>query len=348
MFDIFKYRTRVVNKIRKVGRYSVKWLKNKYSKFELSTNMIVRSDKYYGTVKLSQDLFRMVVSYIPDFIIHWEVGVIRYCNNSGLVSFLNTHIELIERLEINRPWNLIRNNSSRWTNRLHFTYVKCIDGPVICEGDMGYLFRHCTFLETITGEWNTSKVTDMSGMFYGARNFNSAIEFDTSQVTDMSNMFDKAKKFNQPLNFDTSKVEDMSNMFREAIHFNQPLKFDTVNVTNMSSMFQGTASFNQPLNFDTRNVTDMCGMFMSAINFNSTLQFDTSKVEIMSCMFEGAEKFNQQLNFYTNKVTNMFYMLYGAEKFNQNIDFDISNVVYIDPITRDMVTNRSRVNISTI
>ncbi|KNG79524.1 BspA family leucine-rich repeat surface protein [Mycoplasma sp. HU2014] len=56
--------------------------------------------------------------------------------------------------------------------------------------------------------WDTSKVTDMSFMFYNAKRFNTNISnFNTSKVTDMSFMFSRAESFNQNIsNWDTSKV----------------------------------------------------------------------------------------------------------------------------------------------
>ena len=58
---------------------------------------------------------------------------------------------------------------------------------------------------------------------------------DTSGVTNMSGMFNGAKSFNQPIGkWDTSSVTDMSFMFWHAESFNQPIgSWDTSNVTNM-------------------------------------------------------------------------------------------------------------------
>ena len=81
--------------------------------------------------------------------------------------------------------------------------------------------------------WDTSKVTDMSYMFYGAINFNKDISlWDTSSVTNMSNMFYCAWKFNDDIRYwNTSKVTDMSGMFHYAIKFNQYIEgWDTSNV----------------------------------------------------------------------------------------------------------------------
>ena len=172
----------------------------------------------------------------------------------------------------------------------------------------------------------TTRVTDMSWMFYQNPSFNQDIaNWDTSNVTDMRVMFHSAQSFNQPLNnWDTSKVTDMSTMFLAAIVFNQPLNnWDTSKVTTMRSMFDHAQSFNQPLNnWDTSNVTDMSRMFEWARAFNQPLNnWDTSKVINMRGMFAQAIVFNQPLNNWdTSKVTDMSYMFFHAQSFNQPLN----------------------------
>ena len=86
----------------------------------------------------------------------------------------------------------------------------------------------------------TTRVTDMSYMFYRAYAFNQPLNnWDTSKVTTMRHMFDMAHAFNQPLNnWDTSKVTDMESMFDMAKAFNQPLNnWNTSKVTTMQTMF---------------------------------------------------------------------------------------------------------------
>ena len=58
--------------------------------------------------------------------------------------------------------------------------------------------------------WDASKVTDMSYMFYYAIAFNGEISnFDTSKVTDMNRMFANAYAFDQSLcNWDISSLQD--------------------------------------------------------------------------------------------------------------------------------------------
>ena len=119
---------------------------------------------------------------------------------------------------------------------------------------------------------DTSNVTDMSGMFFGAESFNQPIgDWDTSKVTDMKVMFFGAESFNQPIgDWDTSKVTNMNGMFYEAKSFNQPIgDWDTSKVTNMSFMFGGAKSFNQPIgNWDTSNVKNIYSMFGGASSYS--------------------------------------------------------------------------------
>merc|ERR1719424_2320820 len=102
---------------------------------------------------------------------------------------------------------------------------------------MSSLFEDLKDFNADISSWDTSGVTSMYLMFYGASAFNQPLSFDTSRVTDMTWMFLYAGAFNQPLSFDTSSVTDMYGMFYGASAFNQPLSFDTSSVTNMNSMF---------------------------------------------------------------------------------------------------------------
>ena len=72
--------------------------------------------------------------------------------------------------------------------------------------------------------------------------------FDTSQVTDMSGMFIDASSFNQPIGqWKTNQVTDMSGMFQGASSFNQPIgQWKTNQVTHMNCMFQGASSMTHP------------------------------------------------------------------------------------------------------
>ena len=72
--------------------------------------------------------------------------------------------------------------------------------------------------------------------------------WDTSGVTDMSGLFDSASSFNDDISpWDTSGVTTMNGMFRRTSSFNQPIgAWDTSGVRRMDWMFVGSA-FNQPI-----------------------------------------------------------------------------------------------------
>ena len=99
-------------------------------------------------------------------------------------------------------------------------------------------------------DWDTSKVTDMSDLFYLADAFNADIgDWDVAAVTDMSNMFRFAETFNQDIgDWDVSAVTDMSFMFYHAIVFNQKIgDWDVSAVTDMTRMLMSALPFNQDL-----------------------------------------------------------------------------------------------------
>jgi surface protein len=85
--------------------------------------------------------------------------------------------------------------------------------------------------------WNTSSVTDMSWMFWGADSFNQIVGgWDVSSMIDMSWMFYSTDSFNQPLDtWDVSSVTDMGGMFRGATSFDQNLGgwYVTINSTSI-------------------------------------------------------------------------------------------------------------------
>lgn len=133
--------------------------------------------------------------------------------------------------------------------------------------------------ETPIGQWDVSRVTDMSFLFNEAQEFDEDIgDWDVSHVTTMMGMFSGAESFNQPIgNWDVSNVTTMSNMFSGAKSFNQPIdQWDVSNVTDMSNMFAGAESFNQPID-----------------------QWDVSNVVEVEHTFEGASAFNQNLTTWT-------------------------------------------------
>ena len=188
------------------------------------------------------------------------------------------------------PW--INHNSSYNTNKI-------IIHPSFKDyrpTNTAQWFSACTKLTAVEGmEYlNTSQVTDMNGMFYGARHLK-AIDFS---------------------HFDTEKVTDMSHMFEDCIVLEQLdlSRFNTAQVTDMSYMFKNcqkltTINLNT---FTTEQVTTMKGMFAGCINMTllHVNPLNTAQVTDMSEMFDGCQSLGslELMNFNTKKVTNMSSM----------------------------------------
>ena len=109
--------------------------------------------------------------------------------------------------------------------------------------------------------------------------------WDTSNVTDMSGLFQDQKAFDDDISgWDTSNVTDMSQMFMNATKFNKNIGgWDTSQVTHMNQMFYYASAFNQ--NLDTKKVTK---------NGRTYMAWDTRKLVYWSAMFIGASAFNKK------------------------------------------------------
>ena len=202
--------------------------------------------------------------------------------------------------------------------------------PVAAESKNGHI-----------SDWDTSRVRDMSNLFYHANTFNHPLRWDTSKVENMCNLFDRAVNFNQPLlRWDTSSVLYMNYMFSHATAFNQPLNLDTSNVVEMEGMFYSATSFNQPLSFDTSKVENMHNLFARAVAFNQPLlRWNTCSVLYMSYMFQDATAFNQSLILDTSSVVDMEGMFNKAVSFNQPlVGWDTRNVENLSRMFSDART----------
>ena len=97
---------------------------------------------------------------------------------------------------------------------------------------------------------DVSKITDMSGLFFGEFPHNINIsEWDVSNVEDMSNMFWNNNDFNCDLGkWDVHNVKQMRYMFRDCKNFKgEGLdKWQPINCTDFYGMFKGTPLENNP------------------------------------------------------------------------------------------------------
>ena len=213
--------------------------------------------------------------------------------------------------------------------------------------------------------FDTSKVTQMSGMFSGMSSLTSLdlSNFNTSKVWDMDSMFSGMSSLTSLdlSNFDTSRVAYMRWMFSGMSsltsfkfshfgHFYVKMdgmfsgmssltsldlsNFDTSAATSMRVMFSDMSSLTSLdlSSFNTSNVTDMEGMFYNASSLTSLdlSNLNTSKVEDMVGMFRGMSSLTslKLSNFNTSKVKDMRMMFYNVRSLT-SLDlssFDTSNV----------------------
>ena len=203
-----------------------------------------------------------------------------------------------------------------------------------CGDDWSFTFEDGLILSINLSNFDTSSITDMSGMFAMCNNLAELdlSSFDTSQVTDMSVMFDGCNNLMELdlSSFNTSLVTDMSEMFDGCNNLMELdlSRFNTSLVTDMSEMFYGCNNLMELdlSSFDTSQVTDMSGMFYRCNNLMELdlSSFDTSQVTNMIEMFYECNNLMELdlSRFGTSQVTNMIGMFYGC---NNLMELDLSS-----------------------
>lgn len=213
--------------------------------------------------------------------------------------------------------------------------------------DMSYMFTASPYEQSITADpidlsgFNTSKVTNMQGMFSGSHfPFIDIRHFDTSNVTNMESMFaDLHKVTSLDLSgLNVKKVNNIRNIFFS--NSNSKLQslslagWELDSIISMGGLFNNLSELTSlNLNdFTTKNVTDMSYMFFGTKKLaNLDLSsFDTSKVTTMERMFQDMNSLTSLnlSNFNTSNVTDMNNMFRDnfALKTLDLSSFDTSNV----------------------
>lgn len=190
-------------------------------------------------------------------------------------------------------------------------------------------FSGCTTLNADLSSWDTSSVTTMKRMFFGAESFNNGDAGNTGAT---------------PLAWTTSALlVDVSEMFRGCVAFNQTVTFsDTTNITSLASMFQGATLFNngdpanggsRSLSLTTPSLQYASSVFEGCVAFNQTVTFSNLAVLVKAdAMFSGATLFNNgnpgntgghDLEFTTTTaaLTDVSAMFYNGAAFNQTVTF---------------------------
>lgn len=191
----------------------------------------------------------------------------------------------------------LEDENERYATATHVVFDESFSNarPTSC----GYWFTSFQSLEGIEGieHLNTSETTSMEGMFYGCvvKNNMNLSAHNTSKVKNMSNMFYNAQIPSVSLSgLDCSEVTDMEAMFMNASISQIDLTgLRTSKLTSMGSMFEGCQiKDNLDLSgFNTEKVTSMSSLFKNCTATNICLtSFKTSNVTDMSSMFEGCSK----------------------------------------------------------
>ena len=125
-----------------------------------------------------------------------------------------------------------------------------VDKTTISNNTGNQNFKYCPVFDT-------SKVTNMSNMFYNCSSLISIPKIDTNKVTNMSYMFGFCSSLTTIPHLDTSNVTNMESMFFHCKLLTTIPPLYTSNVTNMGSMFYGCCSLPSIPLLDTSKVTNM-------------------------------------------------------------------------------------------
>ena len=174
-------------------------------------------------------------------------------------------------------------------------------------GNLTYAYESCNGITSLnTTGWDTSKVTNMAGMFTGCSKLTSidVYNWDVSNVTNMANMFNGCGKLTSI---------DVSN-------------WDVSNVTNISAMFLQCIGLTTlgVSNWNVSNVTNMGDMFYFCGNITKldVSKWNVSKVTNMASMFTGCSKLTtlDLSNWNVSKVITSYNILSYCKELKTLID----------------------------
>jgi surface protein len=142
----------------------------------------------------------------------------------------------------------------------------------------GQQFSACINLDlsNVRDTLSTKYLTNMLALLSSSPNLNVNLfnNWDVSKMTNISSVFFNCTNFNNQIgNWNVGNATSMFNLFINNTTFNQDISnWDVSNVTNMSSMFSGTTAFNIDIgSWNMSKVTDMSFMFNGAIAFNQDI-----------------------------------------------------------------------------
>ena len=224
-----------------------------------------------------------------------------------------------------------------WSND-NIRYISFKKGNSIQPTNMIVWFSNVeTMFSADLSNLDTSKVTDIQGMFNNCFSLRSIIgieNLNTSNVTNMNSTFNGCEALTSLdlSGWNTSKVTDMMAMFSYCVNLEilNLSNLDTSKVTDMMAMFDGCDSLTTIIgleDFNTSNVTDMCNMFQSCTNLTSSITIMNSNITLYSNMFAGCS--------INNNTEFTVYYIDGCKTIAQNMvntkDSNSNVVLYVEP-----------------
>ena len=225
--------------------------------------------------------------------------------------------------------------------------IEVVDGgirPVSTAYLFGDEYAYTTAVDVV--KLDTSRVTDMAGMFGGCINLKSLdlSSWDTSSVTDMHGMFFCCSSL-PSLDFSSWNTSNVTNM-REMFYYCSSLtsldlsSWNTSSVTNMRTTFSSCSSLTN-LNlasWDTSSVTDMRNMFSNCTNLTSLnfSRFGTFGAEAcLGQMFSGCSSLTSidLSSWNVSNVTKIYDMFSDCSALTTVGDlssWDVSNITNMD------------------
>ena len=189
--------------------------------------------------------------------------------------------------------------------------------------NMAGMFSHCTALTALDlSHWNTSNVKNISDMFAGCTALTTLnlTGWNMSKVTSLYQTFGDCKALTalDVSNWDTSNVKTMYRTFLNCSSLTtlDVSNWDTSKVTDMGAMFCGCTNLTtlDVSNWDVSKVTKMPNMFASNASYSNTMKvrLDTYKWD-------------------TSSVTDMEFMFYGCGSAKPDVsNWDVSKVKSFD------------------
>ena len=222
-------------------------------------------------------------------------------------------------------------NGNFKSNLAQINFNNCFNTSKVTN--MYGMFLSCSSLTSLDlSSLNTSNLTNMSSMFMGCSSLTSLdlSSLNTSKVTLMFNVFNECKSLISLdlSNFNTTNVTNINQIFNKCSSLTSLnlSSFNTSNVTNMSNMFSNCSSLASLdlSGFNTSKVTNMSGMFWDCSSLTSLdlSCFNTSQVTDMMDMFRGCSSLTSlDLSiFNTSKVKYMMQMFYTCSKLTTTIN----------------------------